>query len=67
MTMDGAGGQENGETHPLAGVPVLSDQRRFRSVLSACHRPNVAKTAVKVKGHSLCMPTLTNIHTRTQK
>lgn len=54
MTMDGAGGQGNRETHPLAQVPVLSDQRRFRSVPRACHRPNVAKTTVKVKGPAAC-------------
>lgn len=62
MTMDGAGGQGNRETHPLARVPVCSDQRHFRSVTTARDRPQVPKIAVRVKGHCLCMPLLTKLH-----
>lgn len=56
----GAEGQGNREMHSLARVPVASDQRHFRSVPTACHRPTLVK--VTVKGHSLCMPILTDIH-----
>lgn len=61
MTIDGAGGQGNGEAHPLARVPVCSDQRHFKSVTTAHDRPVVPKITVRVKCHSCCKPLLTSI------